>query len=151
MYIYIYIHICVCAKLLQSCPTLCNPMDCSLPGSSIHGILQARILEWVVMPSSRGSSQPRDQTCVSCLLHWQAGYLPLVPPGRPTHTHTHTHTHTQWLTLAKLWYKTDLCFISSFSTIFPPTILCLSNWVLQMSLFFGHTTWFAGSHLQYSA
>ena len=45
----------VCAKALQSCPTLCDPMDCSLPGSSVHGILQARILEWVAMPSSRGS------------------------------------------------------------------------------------------------
>ena len=44
----------------QSCPTLCNPMDCRLPGSSVHGILQARIPEWVAMPSSRGSSQPRD-------------------------------------------------------------------------------------------
>ena len=44
----------------QSCLTLCGPMDCSLPGSSIHGSLQARILEWVDMPSSRGSSQPRD-------------------------------------------------------------------------------------------
>ena len=40
--------------------TLCNPVDCSLPGSPVHGILQARILEWVAMPSSRGSSQPRD-------------------------------------------------------------------------------------------
>ena len=67
------------------------------------------------------------------------------------YTRVHTHTHTHWLALAKLQYKTDLCFISSFSTIFPPTILCLSNWVLQMNLFFGHTTWFAGSHLQYSA
>ena len=44
----------VCAKLLQSCPTLCNPMDCSPPGFSVHGILQARILEWVAMPSSKG-------------------------------------------------------------------------------------------------
>ena len=50
----------------QSCLTLCNPVDCSPPGPSIHGILQARILEWVPMPSSRGSSQPRDGTCVSC-------------------------------------------------------------------------------------
>ena len=50
------------AKLLQSCPTLCDPMDCSPAGSSVHGILQARILEWAAMPSSRGSSQPRDQT-----------------------------------------------------------------------------------------
>ena len=51
----------------QSCPTLCDPMDCSPPGSSVHGILQARILEWVAMPSSRGSSQARDRTRVSCL------------------------------------------------------------------------------------
>jgi len=46
----------VYAKLLPSCLTLCDPMDCSPPGSSVHGILQARILEWVAMPSSRGSS-----------------------------------------------------------------------------------------------
>ena len=50
-----------------SCPTLCEPMDCSLPRFSIHGILQARMLEWVAMPSSRGSSQPRNQTQVSCI------------------------------------------------------------------------------------
>ena len=50
---------------LQSCRTLCNPMDCSLPGSSVHGILQARILQWVTMLSSRRSFQPRDQTTVS--------------------------------------------------------------------------------------
>ena len=53
------------AKSLQSCLTLCKPIDCSLPGSSVHGILQAGILEWVAMPSSRGSSWPRDQTHVS--------------------------------------------------------------------------------------
>ena len=53
------------AKLLQSCSTLCDPMDCSPPGFSVHGILQARILEWVAMLSSRGSSWPRDQTCIS--------------------------------------------------------------------------------------
>ena len=46
---------CMHAKLLQSCPTLCNPMDNNPPGSSVHGISQARILEWIVMPSSRGS------------------------------------------------------------------------------------------------
>ena len=53
------------AKLLQSCFSHTNPMDCSPPGSSVHGILQARILEWVAMPSSRRSSQPRDRTRVS--------------------------------------------------------------------------------------
>ena len=53
-------------------------MNCSPPGSSVHGILQARILEWVAMPSSRGSSQP----CLLHLLHWQTASLPLVPPGK---------------------------------------------------------------------
>ena len=51
----------------QSCPTLCNPKDCSPPGSSVHGILQARILEWVAIPFSRGSSSSRDWTQVSCI------------------------------------------------------------------------------------
>ena len=55
---------CVHANSLQSCPTLCDPMDCSPPGSSVHGILQAR-LKWVAMSSSKGSSQPRDQTRIS--------------------------------------------------------------------------------------
>ena len=54
-------------KAAQSCLTLCDPMDCRLPGSSVHGILQARILEWVVVPISRGSSLPRDQNGVSCI------------------------------------------------------------------------------------
>ena len=48
--------VCVLCSVAQSSPTLCNPIDCSLPGSSAHGILQARILEWVAMPFSRGSS-----------------------------------------------------------------------------------------------
>ena len=54
--------VCMHAKSLQSCLTLCDPMDCSLPGSSVQEIFQARILEWVAISSSRGSSQPRDQT-----------------------------------------------------------------------------------------
>ena len=53
------------AKSLQSYPTLCYTMDCSPPGCSVHWILKARILEWIAMPSSRESSQPGDQTCVS--------------------------------------------------------------------------------------
>ena len=58
----------ICLKVLvtRSCPTLCHPMDYSPPGSSVHGILQARILESVAMPFSRGSSWPRDWTRVSC-------------------------------------------------------------------------------------
>ena len=77
-----FIYMCVCGgggvQLLQSCPTLCDPMDCSPPGSSIHGIFQARILEWMAISSSRGSSLPRNQIHVFCvswigrwiLYHW---------------------------------------------------------------------------------
>ena len=57
----------ITAKSLQSCPTLCDPRDHSLPGSSVHGISQARILEWVAIPFFRGSSRPRDWTCISCI------------------------------------------------------------------------------------
>ena len=53
------------SEMLVACLPLCDPMDCSLPGSSVHEILQARILEWVAIPISRGSSWPRDQTWVS--------------------------------------------------------------------------------------
>ena len=53
------------SKVIQSCPTLCDPVDCSLPGSSVHGILQARTLEWVAISFSRGSSQSRDWTQLS--------------------------------------------------------------------------------------
>ena len=63
-------------KSFQSCPTLHDFMHYSPPGSSVHGLLQARILEWVVMLSSRGSSQPRDQPCifyVSCIGRWIPG------------------------------------------------------------------------------
>ena len=52
-------------EITQSCPTFCNPMDCSPPGSSLHGFLQARVLEWVAISFSRGSSWPRDRTWVS--------------------------------------------------------------------------------------
>ena len=67
------------AQSRQSCPTLCNPMDCCPPGSSVCGIFQARTLEWVAMPSSRGSSQPRGQTRVSCIT---GGFFTAEPPGK---------------------------------------------------------------------
>ena len=71
-------------KVAQACPTLCDPMDCNLPGSSVHGILQATILEWVAIPFSRGSSQPRYRTQRSSTL--QVASLPSEPPGKPKNT-----------------------------------------------------------------
>ena len=68
----------VLCSVTQSCPTLCNPMDCSQPGSSVHGMLQARILECIAMPSRR-SSKPRDQTQSPIL---QVDSLLSEPPGK---------------------------------------------------------------------
>ena len=86
--IYLTMWVCVCCvcSVTRSCLTVCDPMDCSPLGSSVHGIFQARILEWVAISSSRGSSKPRVQTWVYCiswigqqiLYHcdtWEATYL----------------------------------------------------------------------------
>ena len=73
------------SEIAQLCPTLSDPMDCSLPDSSIHGILQARILEWVAISFSRGSSWPREWTPIiyaSCIDRQRHNSLPLAPPGK---------------------------------------------------------------------
>ena len=72
----------VCMRV-QSFLTLGDPMDCSPPSSSVPGISQARKLEWIVISYYRGSFQPRDQTCISCLLHWLSDSLPLNHLGSP--------------------------------------------------------------------
>ena len=82
----------VSAKLLQSCLTLCDHMDSSPPGSSVHGILLARILEWVAMPSSRGSSCPQDRTWVFMSIALVGGFFT---------------TSAAWE--AGRWYKTSTC------------------------------------------
>ena len=99
-----YIH---CVRVLSrfSHVWLCDPMDCSPPGSSVHGIFQARMVEWVAMPSSRGSSWPRGWTHISsCLLQWQVGSLPLAPPGKPICVNTGCFSlsdllHSVWRTV----------------------------------------------------
>ena len=73
----------ICAKLLQSCLTLCDPMDCSLPGFSIHGIIQARILEWFAMPSSRDLPNPGIEPASLTFPELATGSLPLVSSGKP--------------------------------------------------------------------
>ena len=68
--------------LIQLCLTLCIPLDCSPPDSSIHGTLQARIMEWVAISSSRGIFLTQGSNLrLFCLLHWHVGSLPLTPPG----------------------------------------------------------------------
>ena len=69
---------CVCS-VAQSCPTLCDPMDCNPPGSSVHGIFQARTMEQVAISFS---SQPRDQICISCISWLVGGFFAIAPPGK---------------------------------------------------------------------
>ena len=95
-----FIDVCVCVcvcvcTLTQSCPTLCSPVDCSLPDSSVHGIFQARILEWVAISSSRVIFLTQgSKLSLSYLLHCQVGSLPLVPPGKPVHVFVYVNIYT---------------------------------------------------------
>ena len=73
----------VCAVCMLSCIPLYDPVDCSLPGSSAHGILQARILEWVAISSCRGSSWCRDQIRFSCISCIAGRFFTTEPPGSP--------------------------------------------------------------------
>ena len=75
-----YVHTC---SVTQLYPTLCNPLDCSLPGSSVHEIILAIILEWVAISSSSGSSQSRDRTLSPVSLALANRFFSTVPPGKP--------------------------------------------------------------------
>ena len=87
--------VCVCVLVTQLCPTLCNPMDSSPPGSSVRGILQARILECIItITFSRGSSQPRDQTHISCIrrqILYHLSHQGRLSLFLSLSLHTHTH------------------------------------------------------------
>ena len=88
----------------QSCPTLCGPKDCNLPVSSVHGILQARILEWVVTAFSRASFQPRDQTRVFCI----AGrFFTMVNPKGSPQTPLFNHKVSNELLLHSYHFSQD--------------------------------------------
>ena len=76
------------SEVAQLCPTLCDPVDGSLPGSSVHGIFKVRVPEWVTISFSKGSSQPRDRTQVSQL---EAGTL-TEPPGKSSLVHMTAQT-----------------------------------------------------------
>ena len=124
-------------QLLQSFPTLCNPMDCSLPDSSVHGILQARILEWVAISFCRRSSQPRDQTHVPCICRWIFFFFFTAAPlgktlsqkwpyflkiclnqVRPTHCYLLIYIYIYIYTLSLL------------SSLFSSQFTCWGNWII---------------------
>ena len=116
-----FLSVCLCA---QSCLTLCSPMNCSPPGSSVHGNFQARILEWVAISFSRGSSQPRDRTCVSCLCLKLAGRF-----------FTATDLWSLWLFLQSPWFFFSwLTFQFSWVTQLCPTFVTPWRAAYQASL-----------------
>ena len=98
----------LCVKSFQSCLPLCDPMDCSPPDSSVHGIFLARILGWVAMPSSRVFPTQGLNPGLLCLLHWQADSLPLTPPGKLFNTMV-INLHSI-LFFPHLWETASCCF-----------------------------------------
>ena len=111
----IYLQIKMKVLVTQPCLTLCDPVDCSLPGSSVHGILQARILEWVAIPFSRGSFWPRDRTPVSCIA---GDSLLSEPPGKPAlpSVSPWPFPHLSRYNCTEVWYLAEF---SVFMTVLP--------------------------------
>ena len=110
--------------ITQLYPTLCDPIDCSLHGSFVHGILQARILEWVALPFSRGSSSPRDQTQISCI----AGRL-----------------FTIWATREAWFYTWECIRVSAAFSVCP--ILTFPYSVYKSILYWAHEYCFSRFHI----
>ena len=133
---------CMHAKSLQSCPTVCGLMDYSLAGSFVHGILQARILEWVAISSSRGSSWPRNWTWVSCCSGTAGGFYTTEPSGKP-HTYIfnndcdvfNSHTFLSPTVTVKMENSVQIWTIYIFFEKCPSTIIvsrveiCMLNWM----------------------
>ena len=86
-------YVCVHAKLLKLCPTVCGPMDCSSTGSCVCGILQTRILEWVICPPQGDLPNPGIKPSLLGFLHWLLGSLPLVPSGKPIYMYTYLYLY----------------------------------------------------------
>ena len=118
IHLYTYMYLCMHVKLLHSCPTLCNPMECSLPGSFVHGISQARRLEWVAISSSRGifptqESSPRLLWLLHCrqILYWWATTEALcVCVCVCAHTYMHIYIQMYKIILCKCVKLTILQF-----------------------------------------
>ena len=129
----------------QPCPALCDPVDSSPPDSSVHGIFQARILEWVAISYCRASSQPRDQTrvsCISCIGRQDS--LPLATSGKPTlkvikyfkGTSLNSMFSTSYCSISLIPLQQLLLehYLSSVSNSFPHTV----SWTSVSQVFFFH-------------
>ena len=115
--------------IAQSCPTRCNPTDCRKPGSSVHGIFQAKVLEWITIPFSRGTSWPRDQTWVYCI----AGrFFTIWVTGK---TYLGNRHGLIWCWISCLGNRSrSFCYLWGCTKILPFTLFvdyesCLISWV----------------------
>ena len=134
-----------CAQWLRWCPILCDPMDHGPPGSSLHGVLQARILEWVAMSPSMGSFQPRDCTRVSCIA---GGFSATEPLGKP-HKSLYSFFYVIiliFLSAALIWCIPFpcLCVNSFFSLVHSYVILCV-----LVHFFYLYALWFLSGTFLY--
>ena len=115
----------VCVWLVaQSCLTLCDPMDCNLPASSVHGISQARILEWIAITSSRGSSRPGTPTWVSWSPALAGRFFTTEPPGKPYTTVMTSERKWKWDHLQKTHWYLFLLFLSVLTTVLLSCCCC---------------------------
>ena len=125
----------------QSCLTLCNPMGYSPPGTSIHGVFQARILEWVAIPFSRGSSQSRDQTHVSSifcigkqiLYHWAIQEVPNTSLSFPIQPRSLLHgwAEMSFLKKQRSWLQTTWCIWTDYLSLTWFSLRVKSMWRLD--------------------
>ena len=131
-------------EVAQSCPTLCNPMDCSLPGPSVHGSFQAIVLEWIAISFSRGSSQPRDQTrtsYISCigwrvLYHWR--HL------GSSHMCVYIYLHVVSVCVCMLWPRNYSTSASTILQLLKNNTKLLISWHSGTTA--GFTTWSNRQH-----
>ena len=129
----------MCAKSFQSCLTLCDLIDYSPLGSSVHGIRQARMLEWVAMSSFRGFSQPRDGTCIFCGSCTAGGFLTLSHQGSPVYfIRAIKHVYVlipifQFIEPSLFLHLVYLCLFCIYVSLFQHTIYVesrkLSSWI----------------------
>ena len=110
-----------------SCPTLYNAMDCSPPGSSVHGILQARILEWVAIPFSRGSSWPRDWTRVSCIA---GGFFTVWAPREASYHQSSLLllSPSHWWLAKQVFFLMWQVFIHVLANFWDKAFKCIWRW-----------------------
>ena len=145
----VFLYTCLLLLTRFSRVQLSNPMDYSLPGSSVHGILQAKILEWAAMPFSKGSFQPRNRTQVSHVyLHRQQGSFPLAPTGKPFHVSVSSYYGEK--SFQKSWKDhlnfrlSDLCYVVAPKPVHGKKLLWLKT--IIMCIFWGQDDVFHREH-----